>query len=422
MESPIHQMTQMYPDNNMNVNTTNNELDQRASNKKMKKVKDHFFKGLQLIHFLIVMAYLWAGLVEFINNPPFFDAYGDAISENRLPEGIFQNDPRYTQGGIMRLMDLPILSILLAYVGVCIWLKFEGQAWLLTISLSIAFLCFWVVNFWGQKYFDWRYYPSRMSGMELQVSTLALCGTNILMVLFYNRKRMPFKFKSSLPMRTFGLLHLAYNYCCIFLIMFASMLMWFTKMYISWACFKGHDDLMQLCQITQQVQCYSCSVCSTEGIKKCFKNQTNSRQFSCNVQFPKASEKGAFCIFNYNMSVVEFLTIFAYIGGLCVFLSTFIRLIGHYLLRVIFLIYEHLLRLCNKTSTTLMRHREKMIAARALKEARRMSVDRTVLLSPRELIYPNMERDIEDGRPRSASQQSELSDDNFNDFLDASCG
>lgn len=63
-----------------------------------------------------------------------------------------------------------------------------------------------------------------------------------------------------------------------------------------------------------------------------------------------------------------------------------------------------------------------MIAARALKEARRMSVDRTVLLSPRELIYPNMERDIEDGRPRSASQQSELSDDNFNDFLDASCG
>lgn len=90
MESPIHQMTQMYPDNNMNVNTTNNELDQRASNKKMKKVKDHFFKGLQLIHFLIVMAYLWAGLVEFINNPPFFDAYGDAISENRLPEGIFQ--------------------------------------------------------------------------------------------------------------------------------------------------------------------------------------------------------------------------------------------------------------------------------------------------------------------------------------------
>ena len=31
------------------------------------------------------------------------------------------------------------------------------------------------------------------------------------------------------------------------------MLLWFTKMYISWACFKTREDLMQLCQVTNQV-------------------------------------------------------------------------------------------------------------------------------------------------------------------------
>lgn len=54
------------------------------------------------------------------------------------------------------------------------------------------------IHHYFQCYSLYRYYPSRMSGMELQVSTLALCGTNILMVLFYNRKRMPFKFKVKL--------------------------------------------------------------------------------------------------------------------------------------------------------------------------------------------------------------------------------
>lgn len=54
------------------------------------KAKFYFFKVLQIIHFLIVMGFIWAGFVEFINNPPFFDAYGDAIVVSKyLPEGIF---------------------------------------------------------------------------------------------------------------------------------------------------------------------------------------------------------------------------------------------------------------------------------------------------------------------------------------------
>ena len=39
---------------------------------------------------------------------------------------------------------------------------------------------------------------------------------------------------------------------------------------------------------------------------------------------------------------------FAYIGGLCVFLSTFLRIIGHYALRGFFLAYEKVLRLHNR--------------------------------------------------------------------------
>lgn len=45
---------------------------------------------LQVFHFLVVIGFLWAGLVEFIRNPPFFDAYGDAATRNSLPKGLFE--------------------------------------------------------------------------------------------------------------------------------------------------------------------------------------------------------------------------------------------------------------------------------------------------------------------------------------------
>ncbi len=45
---------------------------------------------LQVLHFLISMGYLWAGVVEFIRNPPFFDAYGDATESIDLPQGFFK--------------------------------------------------------------------------------------------------------------------------------------------------------------------------------------------------------------------------------------------------------------------------------------------------------------------------------------------
>ena len=40
-----------------------------------------------------------------------------------------------------------------------------------------------------------RYYRPRMRGLETQVFTLSLALTTTYVVLFYSRKKMPFKFK-----------------------------------------------------------------------------------------------------------------------------------------------------------------------------------------------------------------------------------
>lgn len=58
--------------------------------RRRKTWKDVFFDALQVFHFLVAMAFLWAGIVEFIKNPPYFDGYGDASTLNDLPEGLFE--------------------------------------------------------------------------------------------------------------------------------------------------------------------------------------------------------------------------------------------------------------------------------------------------------------------------------------------
>jgi len=40
-----------------------------------------------------------------------------------------------------------------------------------------------------------RYYSPRMKGLEIQVFTITLSLTSTFTVLFYKRKKMPFKFK-----------------------------------------------------------------------------------------------------------------------------------------------------------------------------------------------------------------------------------
>ena len=92
MTSLSHQLKTMSTGSitNLDLNSNTNEASYFRERRANSKPRYIFFKTLQILHFGVVMFYLWAGLVEFINNPPFFDAYGDALSGlNKLPEGVF---------------------------------------------------------------------------------------------------------------------------------------------------------------------------------------------------------------------------------------------------------------------------------------------------------------------------------------------
>ena len=92
MTSLSHQLKTMSTGSitNLDLNSNTNEDSYFRERRAISKPRYFFFKTLQILHFGVVMFYLWAGLVEFINNPPFFDAYGDALSGlNKLPEGVF---------------------------------------------------------------------------------------------------------------------------------------------------------------------------------------------------------------------------------------------------------------------------------------------------------------------------------------------
>jgi len=382
-------------------------------------VKHYCSKIIQFLHFVMVMVYLWAGLVEFIQSPSYFDGYGDAAVHNKLPSQLLKDSPWNNQTSTLRLMDLPLLGILTGYAGVSFWLKFQGLSWLLTLCITIVFVEFLTVNYWAKEHFDWRYYHSRLTGLELQISSLAFAVTMILMVLFYKRRRLPFKFKSSLPVKHLGILHMAFNFVCILLITFTCMLLWFTKMYISWACFKTHDDIMQVCQVTSQVQCYPCNECTHEGMTQCY-TDSKDKQYSCNTRFPEG--EGAFCLFNFNMSSLKFLTIFAYIGGLCVFLSTLLRIFGHYSLRLLFKIYEHVLACFNTSSESIRRHQERVSIRRMLRQKTReqlLSGGDTGRVDGGGEILGDME---DTNLGPSISEIFEGYDDDNGGFWDASCG
>ncbi|KAL9980496.1 hypothetical protein ACROYT_G009096 [Oculina patagonica] len=303
--------------------------------RRRKTWKEYFYDALQVVHFLLAMGFLWAGFVEFIRNPPYFDAYGDASTLNDLPEGLFETDPRnIDREQSLRLMDLPILFMLCAYFIVCWWLKFQGLAWILTACIMLVLLCFFVVNFWAVDLFDWRYYRPRMKGLETQVFTISLSITTTFIVLFYKRKKMPFKFKATLPIKPFGKIHVFCNFAAIFVIVYFCLIMWFSKLYVSWSCFKNYKEVLLLCQSTDMVQCYPCDSCEPGGLKQCVRENATHTLFHCQ---DVNKDQGAFCLFNYNLSVFVFLTVFAYVGGLVVFLSKVFTIVLHYTFRAFFL-------------------------------------------------------------------------------------
>lgn len=293
------------------------------------------YMGLQVLHFVIAFGFLCFGVVEFVNNPPYFDGYGDAKDSRKLlPKDLFQNDPRVTEKShILRYMDLPIFAMVLAYFAVCCWLKFQGLSWLLTGSIILNLVFFFLVNYWAQEAFSWKHYTSRNNGLELQVLFITLSVSLTFMVIFYTRRKMPFKLKSSLTIQPFGKVHLAWNFVVIFLVTFTCLLLWFSKLYISWACFDSQQEVMTLCEKTNMVQCYFCEECDFHAFRRCAESQQH-QSFHC-LSPRNVTRQKSFCIFNYNVSTYTFLTVFGYVGGLCVFLGTFSQILIHYLIRCI---------------------------------------------------------------------------------------
>ena len=53
---------------------------------------------------------------------------------------------------------------------------------------------------------------------------------------------------------------IVWNIFALFLVLTLCMLLWFARLYRSWACVKGNYDVLLLCQFTSQV-CVSVSEC-----------------------------------------------------------------------------------------------------------------------------------------------------------------
>ena len=59
--------------------------------------------------------------------------------------------------------------------------------------------------------------------------------------------------QATLPIRPFGKIHVFCNFTVIFVIVYFCLMMWFSKLYVSWACFKNYKEVLELCQSTNMV-------------------------------------------------------------------------------------------------------------------------------------------------------------------------
>ena len=59
--------------------------------------------------------------------------------------------------------------------------------------------------------------------------------------------------QTTLPIRPFGKIHVFCNFTVIFVIVYFCLMIWFSKLYVSWACFKNYKEVLELCQSTNMV-------------------------------------------------------------------------------------------------------------------------------------------------------------------------
>ena len=59
--------------------------------------------------------------------------------------------------------------------------------------------------------------------------------------------------QATLPIRPFGKIHVFCNFAVIFVIVYFCLMMWFSKLYVSWAYFNNYKEVLELCQSTNMV-------------------------------------------------------------------------------------------------------------------------------------------------------------------------
>ena len=59
--------------------------------------------------------------------------------------------------------------------------------------------------------------------------------------------------QATLPIRPFGKIHVFCNFAVIFVIVYFCLMIWFSKLYVSWAYFKNYKEVLELCQSTNMV-------------------------------------------------------------------------------------------------------------------------------------------------------------------------
>lgn len=281
----------------------------------------------QLLHAAIALGFVVVGIIEFINKRPFFDA----LAHHELPEQLFHREFLGAENAYRRFMDAPILLFFIFYFGVCAWNRFTGKSsWLMTIALSSTTLIYLYINLWNQHDFNWKYFISRFNGIFIQVYTMSFTMALVLTVFLAKRRRLPFKFKAHFPLYTYSTAHVIWNLIALFVVMSTCLVFWISRLYISWVCVESLWKISLLCQVTPEVQCYLCDQCIDSELKRCAANVSNVPLHCYHPISTSIADKSAFCTFNYNIGVFTFITVFAYVGGLWVFLHGFLSALLHY--------------------------------------------------------------------------------------------
>eukprot|EP00118_Oscarella_pearsei_P010077 m.60129 g.60129 ORF g.60129 m.60129 type:complete len:352 (+) comp34917_c0_seq6:44-1099(+) len=320
-----------------------------------------FVRVPQALNFIFATATIVVAMFEFFSLPPFFDLLDD---QSLLNYTAFENDPRADKEEIRRFMDAPILANALFYFFMCVWLRFRGLSYVLSGFVAIIFFLFFLVHFIAVNTFDWKYSNSRIMNIYVQTAGItASLVANIVVLRLKKGGKMVFNFKTSKKSQEHGdevkivippshWLSIVWNFIALFIPVFLCLVIWFFRMYMSFACFSTTYDILIFCEITQQVQCYPCDGCTTAIINSCTQSSNRSSLFHClSPMYEVDAAKGAICLFNYNVGWFTFILAFAYIGGLFFFLLTFMKGITNWVLLGSYKVYVWAARHCHAWKT-----------------------------------------------------------------------